>query len=579
MPGVKITDLDNLVDIADEDVILIVDVDEDVTNKITIQDLFKDVAQAEVAELASKVLIDSAVDSGDYYLLLGQEVGTYDSVQADTELLYNSITQTLTAGNFKGDGSQLIAVKADSAAVATTALEALRADIADSATEALNARFAVEADSAYHALSADSAINATLANTALFALNASQADSAAVATLALTANLADLALSADSATIASSALVANLATNALFADSATNATFAVNATLAQIAGFADSAAVSARAITADSAYHSLFSDSATLATTALVANRSLGDLQNVIDSATGARVLGDLTIDSDLFVLGNANITGDITANIFTGDGSGLTNITATTTALATDQIDSKIIDSSGVFFIPLKPHITGYDSVSVTSALTYDRVLGDLTIDSDLFVLGNTNITGDITANLFTGDGSGLTNITATTTALATDQIDSKIIDSSGVFFIPLKPHITGYDSVSVTSDLTYDPSNQTLSSVKFSGDGTSISNVAAVSATNASNVEITQVGDDAVYYLHIGSTTAGNDNVNVSLDLTYNPASNTLTTDRFDTGTWEVYESAGSLLFEHNGTKKMRLDSDGNLAITGTLAQSQTL
>jgi len=104
MPGVKITDLDNLVDIADEDVILIVDVDEDVTNKITIQDLFKDVAQAEVAELASKVLIDSAVDSGDYYLLLGQEVGTYDSVQADTELLYNSITQTLTAGNFKGDG-------------------------------------------------------------------------------------------------------------------------------------------------------------------------------------------------------------------------------------------------------------------------------------------------------------------------------------------------------------------------------------------------------------------------------------------------------------------------------------------
>ena len=138
MPGVKITDLDNLVDIADEDVILIVDVDEDVTNKITIQDLFKDVAQAEVAELASKVLIDSAVDSGDYYLLLGQEVGTYDSVQADTELLYNSITQTLTAGNFKGDGSQLIAVKADSAAVATTALEALRADIADSATEALN---------------------------------------------------------------------------------------------------------------------------------------------------------------------------------------------------------------------------------------------------------------------------------------------------------------------------------------------------------------------------------------------------------------------------------------------------------
>jgi hypothetical protein len=492
--GVKITDLDPLVDIDDEDVIIVVDVSEDVTNKITKQNLFKDIAQVETAELATKVLVDSALDSGDYYLLLGQDIGTYDSVQADNELLYNAITQTLTAGNFKGDGSQLIAVKADSAAVATTSIEALRADIADSATNAFFARFAGEADSAYHALYADSAINATLANTALFALNASQADSAAVATLALTANLADLALSADSATIASSALTANLATNALFADSATNANFATSASVAQIAGFADSAAFADRATTADSAYHSLFSDSATLATTALVANRSLGDLQNVIDSATGARSLGDFTIDSDLFVLGNADIV-------------------------------------------------------------------------------------GNVNAATFTGDGSGLTNITATTTALATDQIDSKIIDSAGVFFIPMKPHLTGYDSVSVTADLTYDPANQTLSSVKFSGDGTNVSNVAAVSATNASNVEITQVGDDAVYYVHIGSTTAGNDNVNVSLDLTYNPATNTLTTDRFNTGTWEVYESAGSLLFEHNGTKKMRLDSDGNLAITGTLAQSQTL
>ena len=42
---------------------------------------------------------------------------------------------------------------------------------------------------------------------------------------------------------------------------------------------------------------------------------------------------------------------------------------------------------------------------------------------------------------------------------------------------------------------------------------------------------------------------------------------------------GGYEIRDSAGSLLISKAGTNLLRLDSVGNLAIAGTLSQSQTL
>ena len=44
-------------------------------------------------------------------------------------------------------------------------------------------------------------------------------------------------------------------------------------------------------------------------------------------------------------------------------------------------------------------------------------------------------------------------------------------------------------------------------------------------------------------------------------------------------DFGDWTVTESSGNLLFSHSGTAKMKLDSDGNLTITGVMESAGTI
>ena len=136
-----------------------------------------------------------------------------------------------------------------------------------------------------------------------------------------------------------------------------------------------------------------------------------------------------------------------------------------------------------------------------------------------------------------------------------------------------------TGMDSVNTTSYLSYDPQTFTLSAQNFSGDGSSLTNVAALSATNAANVAVTAVTDSATYYLHLGSTTSGNDNVNTNIGLTYNPFREKLSTGVFATDNWEMYESANELFFAYNGVKKAKIDASGNMSIAGTLTESASL
>lgn len=385
MAGVKITELPQLSATPDDnDVVIIVDTDQNVTKRITIQNLLASTVSEDddiAAQTSTKIFIADVDSDAPYYPLFAYNTpsaNAEDSVKADINFTYNPGTNVLSANFFSGDGSLLTNVPVDSAANAT---------------------------------------NALLAN---YATNAGQA------------------LTADSATIASSAL------HALTADSATNA---ANAVLAA------------------------------------TATRSLGDLDNVIDSDTGARVLGDLTVDSDLHV--------------------------------------------GGILY----------------------------------------------------GDGTGLTNITSTAVTTTSEKIDAKEVDSSGLHYLMLRTLSTGYDSVSTTGDLSYDPATAVLSASSFSGDGANLTNVSAANSVNANNVLVSTVSDNTQYYLHFGSVASGNDNVNVNTGLVYNPSSNKLSSSIFSTPNWEVFESSGKLLFSQGGVKKMRLDSSGNLAITGTLSESATL
>ena len=499
MAGVKITDLAELVETpADDDVIVIVDVSQNFTKKVSVGNLVSATPAPENVVSAQSINVETTGAFGSYYPTMVSISTGVDSVKTDTNVRYNASNGIFTAPSFEGNGGLLTNVLADSALRASTAL------FATDAANAVNATFATSADSADNATSSINSINAinatnainadsaTRSSTSLFANIAAFAqgvDSASRATTSLFATSADsaqrsaFALYAENAGFAIAAQIADSATNAGFAINAQNAVNAENAQYADSALFASNANLAVYAAAADSAINA---SNAVLAQFAL---ESLSALKNIRDSDTGVRILGETTIDSDIYAKGNVLIDG-----IFYGDGSGLTNVTSTSVAEVAKQVDASILDSSALCYVMIRTSDTGYDSVNVTSALVYDPL-------TEIFL-----------APSFSGDGSNLTNITA-------------------------------------------------------------------VEANFAAAVDVTTVDDNSTYFVHLGSTTAGNDNVSVDVDLKYNPFLNKLTSGRFETGDWEVFEEGTSLFFSYNGIKKARLDTNGNLALVGTLTQNATL
>ena len=172
--------------------------------------------------------------------------------------------------------------------------------------------------------------------------------------------------------------------------------------------------------------------------------------------------------------------------------------------AQAVNVVPSEVDASHSVLFTR---SASGVDSVNTSTLLTYNAS------------------TGALGATSFAGIGRDLVDVPAI-------QLQTFSGPTVGTQYLLMKATQTGMDSVATDGSVTFDASTNTLSATNFSGDGSNISNVAALSATNATNVGITAVSADATYYLHFGTSASGNDNVNVDLDLTYNPALNILNT-----------------------------------------------
>ena len=143
MAGVKITDLTGLgAQPAEDDVLVIVDVSEDVTKKITVANLFTDVLRddgtliydegsgtvtATAFEGDGSGLTDvsvgatTAVDigTGTHYVMVRGSATGVDSVNTDGNLVYEPSTDTLSATEFAGDGSLVTNVSATDAVNAT----------------------------------------------------------------------------------------------------------------------------------------------------------------------------------------------------------------------------------------------------------------------------------------------------------------------------------------------------------------------------------------------------------------------------------------------------------------------------
>ena len=526
MAGVLITDLDSALEFpANNDVLLFVDVSENRTKQIAASLLLS----GTTASRASTVTVTPDNTSVTNYVHFGNLDSGYDSVNTSTLLTFDATQGKLNSSFFVGDGSLLTSLPAQ-------LVDTISAGIDNDTYYLMMRNSQVGEDSTETAPNLTYNPGLLTLTSNYFAGDGSQltgvkADSAAVATYALTANLAALA---DSAAVATYALTANLAAFADIADSANHALRA------------DSAAVATNALNADSANHAAYAllalnatsaDSAVNATFAIVGSRAESILLQSDSSVStttypllsGSSGTGPITPFTDVAGLSYNASTGALSATLLVGDGSLLTNLPLSgggVLAQAVNVIPSVVDASHSILFTQ---SASGVDSVNTSTLLTYNPSSG---------ALGATS---------FAGFGRDLVDVPAI-------QLQTYSNPTSGTQYILMKSTQTGMDSVATDAGVTFDPASNTLSATNFSGNGSNISNVVASSATNATNVGITAVSADATYYLHFGSASSGNDNVNVDLDLTYNPATNIL-----NTGIAYTTDSAGLW----NGTAPTTVDS----------------
>ncbi len=142
------------------------------------------------------------------------------------------------------------------------------------------------------------------------------------------------------------------------------------------------------------------------------ANLGLGSVATLNEIGSGEITNNSIT-GTDI------STTADITANSFTGDGSGLTNVAATVNTVAGK------ISGDGSAGTPLT---IATDAITATE-LADGSVSGGAggTITDNSITGADISTTADITANSFTGDGSGLTGITSTVT------VDGSTINGDG--------------------------------------------------------------------------------------------------------------------------------------------------
>ena|SRR6056300_1487838 len=277
----------------------------------------------------------------------------------------------------------------------------------------------------------------------------------------------------------------------------TNIQFAAEADSADHARFAllaENANQAENAVRADSAYHSLTTD------LAYQINTVSSSLDAVFYPTFVGSTPGPDSVNTSENLTFNA-FEGTFGAPFFVGDGRFLTNIEAS--SASANEINATSSGVNASHHVMFRENATGLDSTNTDGAFLYNPSTNTIqgTTETELFLYG----------------GAQWTKKTISSSA-------------SGLNYITMKSSATGLDSVSTDVGLTYDATTETLVASFFEGDGSSITNVDAVTATTATNVTINAVSDNAVYYVHMGSAASGGDGVNVDTTLRYNPSLNRL-------------------------------------------------
>ena len=105
--------------------------------------------------------------------------------------------------------------------------------------------------------------------------------------------------------------------------------------------------------------------------------------------------MGSYFLPRSNYFFQDINALGNVTANIFIGNGALLTGVTATL------------------------PAITNID------------IIGNVTAPGNITVAGQVNVVGNVSANYFIGNGALLTGVTATLPSIVTADIRGNLIGS----------------------------------------------------------------------------------------------------------------------------------------------------
>ena len=299
--------------------------------------------------------------------------------------------------------------------------------------------------------------------------------------------------------------------------------------------------------------------SATVASTVALTPTSANSLHYIsfVDSSTGDKAI---KTDADLTYNPSTNV---LTAGSFSGSGANLTsipnnalnnsNVTLGSTTISLGGTVSTLAGLTSVSSTSFVGALTGNADTATTATVAQTVTLTPSNLSAAthfiLFVDGSSgdeNVRTDtgltyvptsntLAASTFSGALSGNAD-TATTATNASNVTLYATNTTNATHYLTFVDAATGNEQVRTDTDLTYNPSTNTLTAVTFSG-ALSGNATTASTADVATTITLTATNNpvSATYYPTFVDAATGNLAARTDTGFTYNPNTNTLTTTTF--------------------------------------------
>ena len=200
----------------------------------------------------------------------------------------------------------------------------------------------------------------------------------------------------------------------------------------------------------------------------------------------------------------------------------------------------------------------------------------------------------------LLASDGTDTVWIDASSTSVANaNNVGVNVNSTNADQYITFVGATSGNNPIRVDSDLKYNPSTNTIATIKIndlqvvgelkdgdgdfgtsgqvlSSDGTDTAwiNAGSLTAGAAAEVGVTAVNSNSTHYITFVDSSSGNDNIKVDTNLTYNPSTNTLIPKRIEFADNDElrFGNGNDLKISHTNDLSGQNDSNGDSVLAGT-------